>query len=356
MSTPEKVLDIARGEIGYDRWTDPNPGTKYGRWYASYVGDSYYGTSGVPYCAMFVSWVFYNADQSAPGLPGAYCPWIVNAGRNAGMTVSKYDAAAGDIVLFDWGGDGVSDHVGIVEANNGSYLTTIEGNTSNGNDSNGGKVQRRTRSYSTVICVIRPDYQGDDEDMPLTQEDLDNIAFNVWNFVASDDSDRTNQYGRLAWALYNGQDTQRMAASIQSTVESLSGKANVNIPATVVGGTIHRLTLGGAHRWESEQSTIDELTANGWTDEGSVWDVPEERLVYQWTNGYDTVLSADDNEQTVLKNGGWACLGPRFKYQESGTPVTRLYNNTIHLFSTDANEIDALKGAGWKDEGIAFYI
>ena len=34
MATASEVLRIAAGEIGYSRWTDPQPGTKYGRWYA----------------------------------------------------------------------------------------------------------------------------------------------------------------------------------------------------------------------------------------------------------------------------------------------------------------------------------
>lgn len=165
MATPQTVLDIARGEIGYSRWNDPLEGTKYGRWYAELTGEEWYGASGVAYCAMFVTWVFHHAGQEAPGLPGAYCPNIVNAGRKAGATVPVRNSLPGDIVLFDWGGDGVSDHVGIVEANNGSYLTTIEGNTSDTNNSNGGTVARRTRAYSTVICVIRPVYSFGDEDM-----------------------------------------------------------------------------------------------------------------------------------------------------------------------------------------------
>lgn len=156
MATPSEVLNLARGEIGYSRWTDPEPGSKYGRWYARLTGNSYYGTSGVPYCAMFTSWVFFNANQSCPGLPGAYCPWILSAGRNAGQLVSTSQAQAGDVVLFDWDKNGEADHVGIVESNNGSYLTCIEGNTSDGNNSNGGLVMRRTRAYSTVIGIIRP--------------------------------------------------------------------------------------------------------------------------------------------------------------------------------------------------------
>jgi peptidoglycan hydrolase-like protein with peptidoglycan-binding domain len=151
-NTAADVMSIAKGEIGYSRWNDPQNGTKYGRWYAEYTGEPYYGTNGVPYCAMFVSWCFNQAGAKAAGIPGAYCPWIVTAGKKAGKTVSKRNAKYGDIVLFDWEGDGTSDHVGLVESNNGSYLTCVEGNTNNG------QVMRRTRAYSTVICVIRPDY------------------------------------------------------------------------------------------------------------------------------------------------------------------------------------------------------
>lgn len=154
------VLSVARGEIGYDRFRDPQAGTKYGRWYAGKVGEPYYGESGVPYCAMFVSWVFDRAGASCAGIPGAYCPYVERDAKRAGRTVAKASAQPGDVVLFDWGGDGVADHVGIVEANNGSYLTTIEGNTSDGSgsQSNGGVVARRTRSFSCVRCVVRPSY------------------------------------------------------------------------------------------------------------------------------------------------------------------------------------------------------
>lgn len=164
-NTAQSVLDVARGEIGYSRWSDPQAGTKYGRWYAGQTGEPYYGQSGVPYCAMFATWVFARAGATCPGLPSAYCPYIVRDGKKAGRSIPKRDAKPGDVVLFDWGGDGVSDHVGIVESNNGSYLTTIEGNTSSGNggsQGNGGGVYRRTRSFSVVCCVLRPTYSTDE--------------------------------------------------------------------------------------------------------------------------------------------------------------------------------------------------
>lgn len=156
-NTADSVLQIAGGEIGYSRWDDPQPGTKYGRFYADLVGDPSFGASGVPYCAMFVTWVLCQADAQActccRSNPRAYCPWVVEDGEKAGRCVSKYDAQSGDIILFDWNG-GEADHVGLVLENHGSYVETIEGNT------DGGMVARKTRSWDVVCCVIRPDYDG----------------------------------------------------------------------------------------------------------------------------------------------------------------------------------------------------
>lgn len=155
-TTAEQVLNKARADIGYYRHDDPLNGTKYGRYFANDLGwGSYYGANGVPFCAMAVScWHIWAGGDSFPSIPGAYTPSMVNQGRAAGLEVNKYDAKPGDHVYFDWELDGVVDHVGLVEYNNGSYLTTIEGNT------NGGRVARRTRSFGTIVCVIRPPYSG----------------------------------------------------------------------------------------------------------------------------------------------------------------------------------------------------
>jgi len=62
--TAQNVLTWAAGEIGYTRWDDPEKGSKYGRWYAKKHG-AYYGTSGVPFCAMGASWCATdNEDKS----------------------------------------------------------------------------------------------------------------------------------------------------------------------------------------------------------------------------------------------------------------------------------------------------
>ena len=160
--TASKALAWAASQIGYTRWDDPEEGSLYGRWYAKKHG-AYYGTSGVPFCAMFASWCLTDDDGASviPGGDFAYVPYGINAARAAGQLVAPSNAAPGDLICFDWDGDGVADHVGLVEANYGSWVQTIEGNTSSGaagSQSNGGGVWRRTRDWDSVCAVIRPSY------------------------------------------------------------------------------------------------------------------------------------------------------------------------------------------------------
>ena len=166
MTTSIKALATAAREIGYNRWNDPLQGTKYGRWYASMGMGAYFGHSGVPYCNMFTSWVLHQIGVKEPG-PGryAYTPYCLRDYRNIGRGVPVRSARPGDLVFFDWNGDGVVDHVGFVEKVFSWGLQTIEGNTSPGtagSQSNGGGVYRRTRSWSGgVHSVVRPQYSND---------------------------------------------------------------------------------------------------------------------------------------------------------------------------------------------------
>jgi hypothetical protein len=77
----------------------------------------------------------------------------------------------GDVVIFDWERNGRMDHTRIVEAvfADGKTLTTIEGNTSTDNDSNGGAVMRRERNVKYVVDAFRPTY-----------EDAEAIKDNAW--------------------------------------------------------------------------------------------------------------------------------------------------------------------------------
>lgn len=64
----------------------------------------------------------------------AYCPTGVNYFKARGQwhhRSAAYTIQVGDIIYYDWDGDGLSDHVGCVIAVNGQVLTVREGNKSN---------------------------------------------------------------------------------------------------------------------------------------------------------------------------------------------------------------------------------
>ncbi|MCI9442943.1 MAG: CHAP domain-containing protein [Ruminococcus sp.] len=60
----------------------------------------------------------------------AFCPagveWFQSNGK---WKDNSYSPAAGTVIFFDWNGDGVSDHVGIVEKCENGRVYTVEGNS-----------------------------------------------------------------------------------------------------------------------------------------------------------------------------------------------------------------------------------
>lgn len=137
-----RALSIARSQLGYVEGSDNS--TKFGKWY---------GMDHVAWCAEFQSWC---DEQAGIFFKYAYCPYVVadaRAKRN-GLRVVK--PRPGDHVLFDWDGDGLADHIGMVEkVNRDGSIGTIEGNTSPADWSNGGMVMRRERYRAQIICFVR---------------------------------------------------------------------------------------------------------------------------------------------------------------------------------------------------------
>ena len=95
---------------------------------------SWYGFNGrVEWCACFVSWCAHKCGYIEAGIIPKF------AGVGTGIEWFKdrqqwqkrgYKPKSGDIIFFDWDGDGYGNHVGIVESSDDTYVYTIEGNTS----------------------------------------------------------------------------------------------------------------------------------------------------------------------------------------------------------------------------------
>ncbi len=158
MADLQKVLEIARGEIGTVEKPAGSNNVKYNTDYYGYVVNG----SAYPWCCAFIWWLFQKAEASEDfygGQKTAYCPTAMSwfKQRNAFYT-SAYQV--GDIAFFDFKGNGVAAHIGIIEEVNadGTY-TTIEGNTSATSDDNGGAVMRRTRYAKNILGVGRPKYR-----------------------------------------------------------------------------------------------------------------------------------------------------------------------------------------------------
>lgn len=163
MATANQIIEKAKSYIG----------TKESPAYSNNVvfNTDYYGHpvsgSGYPWCCAFVWDIFRMCGASElfyDGKKTAYCPSVLSWGRQNGLVVSE--GRKGDVVLFDW--DNTSpddaDHIGFILCKNsdGSY-TTIEGNTSISDDSNGGEVMERRRS-SCIRAIIRPKYDPEEPD------------------------------------------------------------------------------------------------------------------------------------------------------------------------------------------------
>ncbi|QEU11659.1 peptidoglycan-binding protein [Dermabacter vaginalis] len=160
-----KVLAIAAGEVGYSRWSDPKRGTKYARETQPVLwpNEKWLLASGVSYCDIFVTWVFWKAG-CLNILPGKQS-YNVNYRASHGGHVSKSQAQPGDVLVFDWDmSTKRANHVGILEKRLSSgNFQTIEGNTTTGtrgSQSNGGRVARRVRRPSQVRYVIRPNWKA----------------------------------------------------------------------------------------------------------------------------------------------------------------------------------------------------
>jgi len=150
----QKALKAAQGQIGVKEYPAGSNQTKFTDWYGM-VG---------PWCAMFATWCWETQGDSPAFVRGsryAYVPYIVSDARSVRYGLSTTTSPIpGDLVCYDWEGDGTYDHVGIFESGTASSWNAIEGNTSTSNQSNGGEVMRRTRSTAqakvTFVRVAEP--------------------------------------------------------------------------------------------------------------------------------------------------------------------------------------------------------
>ena len=152
MATVSELLDIARRQIGVKESPPSSNNVRYNTWY---YGREVNG-SAYPWCAVYVAWVFDQADVKLP-VRTASCGALMRAAQSAGCWVTG-DYRPGDVVIYDFPGGAKTDHCGIVESVDGTYISAIEGNTSSASDADGGAVERRARKFAQIVGAVRPSY------------------------------------------------------------------------------------------------------------------------------------------------------------------------------------------------------
>ncbi|WP_459546246.1 CHAP domain-containing protein [Nocardia sp. X0981] len=144
--TVEEVLRIAEAELergvserGYNTaiYNDTKEKTPYN------IDDAW--------CASFASYTWEKAGYEVHWTNKNYVPAIWNDAKSMGLARHTADAQPGDMIIFDWQGDGNPDHIGIVKSVNGNTITTIEGNS-------GDRVASHTYQMGNtdVVGVVKP--------------------------------------------------------------------------------------------------------------------------------------------------------------------------------------------------------
>ena len=103
-------------------------------------------STALPWCSIFVANMCIEAgvctERQLPVNPAYTGNWI---GWSGGRRVNKSEVQRGDILVFDWGDGGMTDHVGIYQGG-GKHV--------GGNQSNA--VTSTSTSWGSTVAVIRP--------------------------------------------------------------------------------------------------------------------------------------------------------------------------------------------------------
>lgn len=110
-----------------------------------------------PWCAAFVSAVGAACGLGELLYPECGCAQMLARYRAAGRFEERGEGVPrpGDLVFYDWDGDGAPEHVGLVAEQNGGQLRVIEGNYS---DKVG--LRRLSAEAPAILGYGKPDYLG----------------------------------------------------------------------------------------------------------------------------------------------------------------------------------------------------
>jgi uncharacterized protein (TIGR02594 family) len=154
--TLPRLIQVALAEVGTAE--TGNNETKYGK---------HMKADKLPWCGSFINWC---ADQAGVDLPNVVS---TRAGAEAFKKMKRWhnEPKIGDLVFFDFIIDDKTtiNHIGLVIRVSDKQIVTIEGNTGDSDQRNGGEVMVKSRALgarSFVVGYGRPTYGAFSGDLP----------------------------------------------------------------------------------------------------------------------------------------------------------------------------------------------
>jgi cell wall-associated NlpC family hydrolase len=143
LGTSARAIRVARDEIGIVE----KPVNKV----------KYNDDNGLAWCGYFIDWILPRA-----GVKGTPSQISTSLGAHKMKEIGRWvdgKPQPGDLIYLGWGAKGEIQHIGIVCEVADKYVVTIEGNTSDTNQANGGAVMVKVRQLNeNVIGFSRPKY------------------------------------------------------------------------------------------------------------------------------------------------------------------------------------------------------
>lgn len=131
-----KVLAGQYGSNGDIKGAGDGQPRYFSEWYIGSYADNPGWNANTPWCACFVSWALcQDSVKLYVSAPADHSRWYSHVGDFRKYFDESHwkttNPIPGDIIFFDWDGDGSLQHVGVVLYVTDDYVYTIEGNSAN---------------------------------------------------------------------------------------------------------------------------------------------------------------------------------------------------------------------------------
>ena len=189
MGTVRELIAVAMSDLGYKEVPANSNYTKYGEW----MGLQYQ-----PWCMSAVQYWANVANVVLPLKTGS-CTSLMNAAKQSGQWVTSC-YKEGDIPIYQFKS---GKHCGIITEVQPDYVMSIEGNTAVGNDSNGGEVMLRQRSYENILGAVRPKFDAVAEGGVISYDSFVAL-FNQHRSTLRDNDSSSYSSDARKWAVDNG--------------------------------------------------------------------------------------------------------------------------------------------------------